>query len=80
VVSLLDLTTWGEGGQELIILIFLDLILCEATSSSLRFGSNLGCVDVSCFLQRGGSIPLVWCLVSKDREFLVNSWDWEGMA
>jgi hypothetical protein len=23
---------------------------------------------------------LVWCLVSKDREFLVNSWDWAGRA
>ena len=44
VVSLLDLATWGEGGQELIILVLLNLILGEITGIclGLRLGGDLG--------------------------------------
>jgi hypothetical protein len=51
VVTLLNLTTWDKRSQELIILIFLDLILGEVTSISLGLllGGDLGCVDVSLF-------------------------------
>jgi hypothetical protein len=60
VVTLLNLTAWGEGGQELIILVLLNLILGEVTSSSLRFGSNLGCVDVS-FVSSREEQAYLWC-------------------
>jgi hypothetical protein len=37
-----DLSTWGEGGQKSIILIFLDFLLGQGTASSLSSLSFLG--------------------------------------
>jgi hypothetical protein len=42
VVPLLDFTTWGEGGQEFIILVFLNLILGEITGIGLGLCGDLG--------------------------------------
>jgi hypothetical protein len=41
-MSLLDLATWGEGGQELIILVLLNFILGEITGICLGLGGDLG--------------------------------------